>query len=120
MVHTVDNIATCLAWNRGRSILDQWVSTLIRATAHVCTYLNIDLHVEWQRRRSDRYTRIVDNLSHDRCEEMTQDELEQYLKEPLVGFPVPLLRWMKGPRIDYDLGIHLVEGIKSKNKDIDL
>ena len=86
----------------------------MRATAHVCAFLNIDLHVEWQRRRIDRYTRVVDNLSHDRCEEMTQEEVEQYLSEPLVGFPEPLLRWMMGPRIDYNLGIHLVGWLKSK------
>ena len=114
VVHTVDNIATVLAWGRDRSSADQWATTFVRATAHVCAYLNVDLHLKWQRRRSDRYTRVVDNLSHDRCEELNQEELDQYLKEPLVGFPDPLLRWMRSPRIDYDLGIHLVNWLKTR------
>ena len=87
---------------------------IVRATVRVCAYLNVDLHLKWQRRRSDRYTRVVDNLSHDRCEELNQEELDQYLKEPLVGFPDPLLRWMRSPRIDYDLGIHLVNWLKTR------
>ena len=85
---------------------------VIRATAHVCAFLNIDLHVEWQRRRSDRCSVAVDNLSHDRCEGLTPEEISQYLAEPMNGFPDPLLWWMKAPRVDYDLGIKLVEWCK--------
>ena len=113
VVHKVDNIATCLAWERERSSIDQWATTIIRATAHVCAFLNINLHLEWQRRRSDRYTIVVDNLSHDRCEGLTQDEMAQYLSEPMVGFPGPLLRWMHSPRVDYNLGIELVEWLRA-------
>ena len=65
---------------------------IVRATVRVCAYLNVDLHLKGQRRRSDKYTRVVDNLSHDQCEDLNQEELDQYWKEPLVGFPVPLLR----------------------------
>ena len=53
VVHTIDNIASVLAWRRGRSIVDCWATTMVRATAHVCAFLNIDLHTEWQPRRSD-------------------------------------------------------------------
>ena len=112
VVHKVDNVATALAWNRERSTGDKWATTIIRATAHVCAFLNIDLHVEWQRRRSDRCSVAVDNLSHDRCEGLTPEEISQYLAEPMNGFPDPLLRWMKAPRVDYDLGIKLVEWCK--------
>ena len=112
VVHKVDNVATCLAWNRERSTGDKWATTVIRATAHVCAYLNIELHVEWQRRRSDRCSVAVDNLSHDRCEGLTREEISQYLAEPMNGFPDPLLRWMKAPRVDYNLGIELVEWCK--------
>ena len=79
----------------------------------MCAFLNINLHLEWQRRRSDRYTVVVDNLSHDRCEGLTQDEMARYLSEPMVGFPGPLLRWMNSPRVDYNLGIELVEWLKA-------
>ena len=113
VVHKVDNIATCLAWNRGRSSMDQWATTILRAVGHICAFLNIDLHLQWQRRRSDRCSVAVDNLSHDRCEGLTQEETSCYLSESKVGFPEPLLRWMKGPRVDYNLGIELVEWLKA-------
>ena len=91
VVHVMDNIATCLAWDRGRSSLDAWTTTVVRACAHVCAALNINLHTEWRRRRSDRNTKVVDNLSHDRCEDMMSEELQAYLSETQDGFPEPLL-----------------------------
>ena len=114
VIHRMDNIATCLAWHRGRSVADSWATTLVRATAHVCAALHIDLHTEWQLRRSDRLTEAVDNLSHDRCLGLSADELEAYLSEEQEGFPAPLLAWMNSPRIDYNLGPQLVEWLKIK------
>ena len=114
VVHRMDNIATCLAWPRGRSVADSWATTLVRATAHVCAVLHINLHTEWQLRRSDRLTEVVDNLSHDRCKGLSADELEAYLSEDQEGFPLPLLAWMNSPRIDYNLGPQLVDWLKVK------
>ena len=114
VVHIMDNSATCLAWPRGRSIRDAWATTLIRATAHVCAELCIELHTEWQARRSDRMTEVVDNLSHDRCQGLNASELAAYLKESQVGFPAPLLAWMYQPRIDWNLGPALVKWLKEK------
>ena len=116
VVHVVDNIATCLAWDRRRSSLDGWTSTLVRACGHVCAALNIDLHTEWRRRRTDRYTVVVDDLSHDRCKEMSREELQAYLVETQDGFPEPLLTWMKAPRTDLNLGINLVRWLINVKK----
>ena len=120
VVHVMDNIAACLSWRRGRSKVDSWASTLVRATAHVCAYLDIKLYTEWQARRSDRFTDVVDNLSHDLCGTLNEDELEAYLTETLICFPKPLLAWMKSPRIDVNLGIQLVDWLALKNKSSDV
>lgn len=109
----MDNIATVLAWPRGRSTGDIWATTLIRATAHVCAALKVELFTEWQPRCSDRETVVVDNLSHDRCEGMTGQEVQCYLEEPMDGFPAPLLAWMRQPRVDYSLGPLLVAWLHS-------
>ena len=119
VVHVMDNIAACLSWDRGRSIDDLWATTIVRATAHVCAALDIDLHTRWQPRRSDHGTIAVDNLSHDRCEGLTEMELEAYLTEKQNGFPDPLLAWMRRPRVDLNLGIELVEWLKF-NKSIEI
>ena len=114
VVHVVDNIATCLAWDRRRSTLDAWTTTLVRASGHVCAALNINLHTKWRRRRTDRHTIVVDNLSHDRCREMSPEELQAYLNESQDGFPEPLLDWMEAPRPDMNLGIKLVRWLADK------
>ena len=114
VLHRMDNIATCLAWPRGRSVADSWATTLVRATAHVCAALHINLHTEWQLRRSDRRTEVVDNLSHDRCQGLSVEELEAYLSEGQDSFPSPLLAWMNSPRVDYNLGPQLVEWLRLK------
>ena len=93
VIHVMDNVASVLAWRRGRSKIDSWASTLIRAAAHVCAYLDIDLHTEWQPRRSDRPTNIADDLTHDLCGALNEEELKSYLVER-EGFPEPLLAWM--------------------------
>ena len=115
VVHTIDNIAAVLAWRRGRSLVDGWASTLVRATAHVCAFLNVDLYTEWQPRRSDRSTVIVDDLSHDLCASLNQEEMEAYCEEKLTGFPDPVLAWMKSPRIDAYLGHHLVAWLATRD-----
>ena len=109
VVHVMDNVAACLSWRRGRSKKDSWASTLVRATAHVCAYLDIDLYTEWQPRRSDRFTDVADDLSHDLCRALNKEELEAYIAEEMICFPGPLLAWMKAPRIDANLGIQLVD-----------
>ena len=114
VVHIMDNSATCLAWTRGRSIKDSWATTLIRATAHVCAELRIDLHTEWQARCSDRMTTVVDNLSHDRCQGLSSSELSAYLEEKQLSFPAPLLAWMYQPRIDLNLGPMLVKWLRDR------
>ena len=114
VVHCMDNIATCLAWPRGRSTADSWATTIVRATAHVCAALHINLHTEWQLRRTDRMTEVVDNLSHDRCQSLSGEELQAYLSEEQEGFPSPLLAWLNSPREDYNLGPLLVEWLRIK------
>ena len=114
VVHRMDNMATCLAWTRGRSIVDSWATTMVRATAHVCAALHISLYTEWQLRRTDRWTEVLDNLSHDRCQGMNGEELQAYLSEPQDGFPPPLLVWMEAPHCDYNLGIRLVAWMKTR------
>ena len=116
VVHVMDNISTCLAWDRRRSTIDTWTTTLVRACGHVCAALRIDLHTRWRRRRTDRHTIVVDNLSHDRCEGMTPEELKAYLDETQDGFPEPLLVWMKTPRPDIHLGINLVRWLAADKK----
>ena len=113
VVHVVDNIATCLAWNARRSTDDEWATVLVRAMGHVCAFLNIDLHTEWQIRRTDRYTEVVDNLSHDCCQGLNMEEIQSYISEPCEGFPEPLLIWMRSPWKDWSLGIRLVEWLKT-------
>ena len=113
VVHVVDNIATCLAWNSRRSTEDEWATVLVRAMGHVCAFLNIDLHTEWQIRRTDRYTEVVDNLSHDCCQGLNMEEIQSYISEACEGFPEPLLIWMRSPWKDWSLGIRLVEWLKT-------
>ena len=115
VVHVVDNIASCLAWKRRRSTMDRWATTLVKATGHVCAYLSIDLHTEWQLRRSDRFTVAVDDLSHDLCQSLTSEEMKSYISEPCVGFPDPILKWMEDPREDLNLGIHLVDWLRRRH-----
>ena len=115
VVPSMDNIAACLAWDRCRSMDDLWATTIIRAIAHVCAALDIDLHTRWLPRRSDQCTIAVDNLSHDRCEGLNHLELEAYVTEKQVSFPDPLLAWMRKPRVDLNLGIELVIWLKSKH-----
>ena len=117
-IFQVDNIATVLAWPRGRSTSDAWASTLVRATAHVCSALGVRLYTEWQPRCSDRESSVVDNLSHDRCLGMTRAELQAYLDERKLGFPDPLLTWMKQPRVDYNLGPQLVSWLQVEHPDL--
>ena len=114
----VDNIATVLAWPRGRSVSDAWASTWVLATAHVSATLQIDLHTEWQPRRTDRYSEVVDNLSHDRCSGLSPAELQAYLEEDQDCFPPPLLSWMRSPRIDSSLGPRLVAWMKGRHSHI--
>ena len=114
VIHVIDNIATCLAWRRGRSVVDTWTTTLVRATAHVCAFLNVHLYTEWRPRRSDRPTEVVDDLSHDLCGALNSEELEAYVKEKQVGFPEPLLLWLRSPKVDLNLGIRLVEWLSTR------
>ena len=116
VVHTVDNIASSLAWKRRRSVDDRWATVIIRAIGHVCSFLNIDLHTRWQRRRSDRFTEVVDNLSHDCCERLTPEEVKGYIQEICEGFPDPLLKWMRKPGVDFNLGIKLVDWLKRNRR----
>ena len=116
VIHVMDNIASCLAWKRRRSIQDRWATTLVRATGHVCAYLNIDLHTEWQARRSDRLTEAVDDLSHDCCLSLTPEEVRSYISESQVGFPDPVLKWMEEPKEDLNLGIFLVEWLAKRQE----
>ena len=113
VLHVVDSVSTVLAWPRGRSVLDSWASTLIRATAHVCAMLEINLYMEWQPRRSDRCTKVVDNLSHDLCEDLLPVEVQAYLMETQLGFPSPLLKWLRNPRSDFNLGPKLIRWLEN-------
>ena len=114
VVHVIDNIATCLAWRRGRSVVDSWTTTLVRAAAHVCAFLNISLYTEWRPRRSDRPTEVVDDLSHDLCGSLNKEELEAYVNEKQLCFPEPLLFWLRSPKVDLNLGIRLVEWLSTR------
>ena len=114
VVHVMDNASACLSWRRGRSIVDAWATTLVRAAAHVCAFLNVQLYTEWQPRRSDRPTEVVDDLSHDLCESLSRAELVAYLKEEQVGFPEPLLLWLRAPKVDLNLGVRLVEWLTAR------
>ena len=61
---------------------------------------------------------MVDNLSHDRCMGMTRAELKAYLDERKLGFPDPLITWMKQPRVDYNLGHQLVSWLQVEHPDL--
>ena len=56
----------------------------------------------------------MDDLSHDLCASLNQEELEAYWEEKLTGFPDPLLAWMKAPRVDAFLGHQLVAWLAKK------
>ena len=112
VVHVMDNLASTLAWERGRSISDPWATVIVRAIAHICAELDITLFAEWRPRRSSRETVAVDDLSHDCCESLTAEELKSYIEEPMLTFPDPLLAWLKEPRRDHDLGPSLVAWLR--------
>ena len=94
--------------------MDSWTTTLVRAAAHVCAFLNISLYTEWRPRRSDRPTEVVDDLSHDLCGALNKEELEAYVNEKQVCFPEPLLFWLRSPKVDFNLGIRLVEWLSTR------
>ena len=110
----IDNVATVLAWERGRSKQDEWATIIVRATAHVCAELNVKLFVEWQRRCSSRETIAADSLSHDRTDSLLLEETDSYLTETMNGFPEPRWKWMEDPKGNIDLGPKLVMWLRNR------
>ena len=110
VVFHIDNIAAVTALQKGHS-KDIWASTLIRASRVIAASIGCTLFSEWERRRSSRQARTVDDLTHNLVAELTDAELFSYLQQSIVEFPEPLQNWMNSPRKDLTLGFECVHWI---------
>ena len=99
----IDNIATTNALNKGHST-DLWATTEIRAGQVLTAGIGCSLFSVWERKRSSRATRIVDDLTQNLLTELEDSELTSFLDVGQVAFPAPILRWMDNPCTDLGLG----------------
>ena len=100
----IDNMATVICLEKGYSKGDLWATTILRAARVVAAGIGCTLQAVWEPRRSSRPTRISDNLTHNRLEELEVDEIESYLSKNIVSFPEPIIEWMSAPQPDQSLG----------------
>ena len=95
----IDNIATCITLEKGHST-DPWATTVARAGRVVAAGIGCSLFAVWERKRSSRESRIVDDLTHNLFTELSQDEVQALLDLGQVAFPTPILQWMARPSVD--------------------
>ena len=62
------------------------------------------MDAKWERRRSSRPSRIADDLTHNKLEELSRDEIIAYVNSGMVTFPEPMKRWMANPGRNLSLG----------------
>ena len=102
-----DNISTVIAFKKGYS-RDQWTTCIVKASRVVAAKLCADIYVTWEPRRSSKGSKIADNLTHNILEDLSNEEVQTYLKMGRVCFPKPILEWMDRPGPDRTLGARVV------------
>ena len=116
----IDNGASVLALQKGRSKTDPWATTLVRAARVVAAFLGCSLFTEWERRRSSRNSEIADDLTHNLVSKLNDEELVSYLRLSAFSFPSPILQWMAKPAQDSSLGYRCVEWLRQKYPELNM
>ena len=107
----IDNIAVVFSFKKRRS-KDTLAHTIIRASFLLAGALACNLSVSWVRRRSERNSRIADDLTH--SDFGSTHEMDRFATTRLYeAFPPPISRWMRDPCYDRDLGHRVISWMAS-------
>ena len=107
-VFKIDNMATCIAYTKGRAKTAYLASSLVRAARVVAASINTKLVVQWERRRSTKASRIADDLTHNLLKECTPQEVQSFLEKNVLTFPPPIQSWITNPAPSSTLGPDLL------------
>ena len=105
VVTYIDNMGTCVFYQKGYDLRCSVTSSLLQQTEVVARGLNMVAPVQKVTRCSSLGPTLADMLSKGKMEEFNQLWPVGGGRELLQRrVPVPLLRWMKKPEVDHNLG----------------
>ena len=110
VVCDTDNVGAVEAWWKGHSNGDELASTLVRAMFHLAAAAGVQLYVRWIPRNSTDAALICDSFSKGSFEFVTKLPSPIVLPKP----PLSLVRWLKSPKVDDELGPRLLEEISGQ------
>ena len=110
VVCDTDNIGAVETWWKGHSNADELASTLVRAMFHICAAGGIQLYLRWIPRNSTEAAVIVDSFSKGSLEYATRFPTPIKLPKP----PRTLMKWLRQPKVDDDLGPNLLDEISGQ------
>jgi hypothetical protein len=113
----VDNVSVVFAWENGSVSGDMYASALVRALNITAAFLKCRIFVRHIPRLSTLSSYMADNLTR-------QSTATAEVWSAVVGASVhepPAVLWdrLKNPSIDWDLGIRIVNYLKTKTTNID-
>ena len=93
----VDNLPSCYAFAKGKSTLDPWATFILEVLALILIHLEIALVVKHRKRRSDKASRLADDLTRDDLK--GRRRVNKYSKTGLLqrGWPPALEAWLNQP-----------------------
>ncbi len=112
IVCLVDNIGCFHGWENKYVKNDVLTSILIRALILIASYLECIVHVDHLPRLSTRMARTVDRMS--RSSTMTFHDRELLSSFNSVELPLPMVRWLNNPNVDWQLPMFLLEHVRNK------
>jgi hypothetical protein len=107
----VDNVSVVFAWENGSVAGDLHASVLVRALHIVSLYLECRLFVQHVPRLSSLSSYMADCLT--RQSTATSDVWAEVVGAESYGPPESLWRWLRSPTMDWNLGLSLVNSLKS-------
>jgi hypothetical protein len=106
----VDNVSVVFAWENGTVVGDMDASALIRTLSITAAYLECRVFVKHIPRLTLLSTYMVDSLT--RQSTATADVWSAMVGVASYEPPGVLWDWLKEPRVDWDLGMRIVDSLK--------
>ena len=113
----VDNVSVVFAWENGSVSGDMYASALVRALNITAAFLKCRIFVRHIPRLSTLSSYMADNLT--RQSTATAEVWSAVVGASVYEPPAVLWDWLRNPSVDWDLGIRIVNYLKTKTTNID-
>jgi hypothetical protein len=108
----VDNVSVVFAWENGSVSGDMYASALVRALHITAAFLKCRVFVRHVPRMSSLSSYMADSLT--RQSTATAEVWSAVVGADTYGPPAVLWDWLANPYADWELGIRIVNSLKSK------